>query len=332
MELAYKACGEDLAAVSEWGEDMCGAPAVSVNTERPPKHQFCNSAEIGAQNSALENKQSHVRPMSASYSAPGFVRSYSIADPSNEAFTVSHELDFDDWMTTIIGTLQLVVSSAVIFLGIYLLVTCPEMAEEAPLLFYFVAFSLSAELALLMLICLLMMALRLLCGPARSAYSSAICGIFHRTMEGMIYFLCVGFGGTLLVLLATGDPTDPRVRYLGKRQEFVWAFVTMEVALCLLYCLQTIPTLYGVCKFASHKIFLKVTGRDELEFQRGDVPVAYARLSDYDYSLQHMNNPAAVTPPEVFIQPNGRWRDAQFREEAHTQRTDAERALLGSDV
>lgn len=224
-------------------------------------------------------------------SSPALVRSYSIADPSNEAFTVTHEMDFDDYMSTIIGTLQLIISSSVVALGIYLLFTYPEMIREAPLFFYFVVFSLSAEVALLLLICLLMLMLRLLCGQARAAYSSAVCGIFHRTMEGVIYFLCVGFGASLLLLLATGDPQDSTVRYLGRRQEFVWAFIMLEMVLCLLYCLQTIPTLYGICKFASHKIYMKLTGRDELQFQRGDVPIAYARLSDYYYSLQHMQNP-----------------------------------------
>lgn len=228
-------------------------------------------------------------------SSPALVRSYSIADPTNEAFTVTHEMDFDDYMSTILGTLQLIISSSVVALGIYLLFTYPEMKREAPLLFYFVVFSLSAELALLLLICLLMLTLRLLCGHARAAYSSAVCGIFHRTMEGVIYFLCVGFGASLLLLLATGDPQDSTVRYLGRRQEFVWAFIMLEMVLCLLYCLQTIPTLYGICKFASHKIYLKLTGRDELQFQRGDVPIAYARLSDYYYSLQHMQNPVTFS-------------------------------------
>ncbi|CDJ35114.1 uncharacterized protein EMH_0071130 [Eimeria mitis] len=295
----------------------------------PPLKLFRTEASLGAPRSSEREKRGPIRPMFVSAPAPGLVRSYSTADPSNDAFTVSHELDFDDWMTTVIGSLQLIVSSAVVALGIYLLFTCPEMSQEAPLLFYFVAFSLSAELALLMLICLLMMAVRVVCGAARAEYTSAICGIFHRTMEGAIYFFCVGFGGTLLVLLATGDPADPRVRYLGKRQMFVWAFVSMEVALCLLYCLQTIPTLYGICKFVSHKIYLKLTGRDELEFQRGDVPIAYARLADYDYSLQHMHNPASAR--QGYVHPNDAYTPRE-RDAATSRRSDAEEALLNSRV
>lgn len=249
-----------------------------------------------------ESKQPPRRPLLTHAPRPSLVRSYSTSDPSNDAFTVSHELDFDDWMSTVIGSSQLLVSSAVLGLGVYLLLTCPDMAVEAPLLFYFVVFSLSAELALLLVLCCCMLLLRLCCGPTRAEYSSAMCGLLHRTMEGAIYFLCVGFGASLLLLLATGDSRDPRVKYLRQRQEFVWAFVGLEVALCLLYCLQTIPTLFGICKFISHKIYLKLTGREELEFQRGDVPVAYARLADYDLSLQQMHNPleasrAPQSPP-----------------------------------
>ena len=290
---------------------------------------FRTETSLGAPRSSDTEKQGPIRPMFVSSPSPGLVRSYSAADPSNDAFTASHELDFDDWMTTVIGTLQLIVSSSVVALGVYLLFTCPEMSEEAPLLFYFVAFSLSAEVALLLLICMLMLAVRVICGAARAEYTSAICGIFHRTMEGAIYFFCVGFGGTLLVLLATGDPEDPRVRYLGRRQMFVWAFVGMEVALCLLYCLQTIPTLYGICKFASHKIYLKLTGRDELEFQRGDVPVTYARLADYDYSLQHMHNPAASS--RVYVHPTEA-TTPQARGGESSRLSDAEEALLNSRV
>ncbi|CDJ48728.1 hypothetical protein, conserved [Eimeria brunetti] len=295
----------------------------------PLLKMFRTEASLGAPRSSGQEKQGPIRPMFVSSPAPGLVRSYSTADPSNDAFTVSHELDFDDWMTTVIGTLQLVVSSSVVALGIYLLFAYPEMPEEAPLLFYFVAFSLSAEVALLLLICMLMLAVRVVCGAARAEYTSAICGIFHRTMEGAIYFFCVGCGSLLLVLLATGDPSDPRIRYLGKRQTFVWAFVSLEVALCLLYCLQTIPTLYGICKFTSHKIYLKLTGRDELEFQRGDVPVAYARLADYDYALQHMHNPA--TASRVYVHPTGPYSPSA-RDPESARKADAEEALLSSRV
>ncbi|KAL8437558.1 hypothetical protein Efla_000421 [Eimeria flavescens] len=212
-----------------------------------------------------------------SSSRPGLVRSYSTSDPSNEAFTVTHELDFDDWMSTMIGTAQLILSSSVVALAIYLLFTSPEM-----------------------------------------------------TMEGIIYFLCAGFGVFLLLLLATGDSKDPRVRYLGKRQEYVWAFLGLEVCLCLLYCLQTIPTLYGICKFASHKLYLKLTGRDELEFQRGDVPIAYARLSEYDQSLQRMHNPAAIGRTH-----GASARDSgsiQMREGEQMERSPAEKPLLSDGV
>lgn len=281
----------EMDAMDDIGEELVTSAQVDASNPHFRVDVLCGSAESHAAYS-VGTKQPPLRTMFPT-SAPALVRSYSTADPTNEAFTVTHELDFDDWMSTMIGTTQLVLSSSVVALGIYLLFTCPEMSEEGPLLFYFVVFSLSAELALLVLICSLILALRLFCGQARAEYSSAVCGIFHRTMEGAIYFLCVGFGASLLLLLATGDADDPRVRYMRKRREFVWAFVGLEVALCLLYCLQTIPTLYGICKFASHKLYLKFSGRDELEFQRGDVPIAYAPLSEYDYSLQHMHNPAA---------------------------------------
>ncbi|KAL8449511.1 hypothetical protein Emed_003162 [Eimeria media] len=149
-------------------------------------------------------------------------------------------------------------------------------------------------------------------------------------MEGVIYFVCAGFGVSLLILLATGDADDPRVRYLRKRQEYVWAFVGLEVCLCLLYCLQTIPTLYGICKFASHKLYLKLTGRDELEFQRGDVPIAYARLSEYDYSLQRMHNPAAMGRRPLSSPHEG--ASVQTRGGEHSEHNPAEMPLLSDRV
>ncbi|KAL8272118.1 hypothetical protein Esti_003961 [Eimeria stiedai] len=230
-------------------DPLSSASTASIEGKAPPT-SFClegahsSPPPSGAQH--LQSKRGSARK-TLTPARPSLVRSYSAADPTNDAFTVTHELDFDDWMSTMIGTSQLVLSSSVVALAIYLLFTCPEMPEEGPLLFYFAVFSLSAEFALLLLICFFMMFLRVFCGQARAEYSSALCGIFHRTMEG-----------------------------------------------------------------------------------RGDVPIAYARLSEYDYSLQRMHNPAAVG--RRLASPPHEATSVQAREGEQAERNPAERPLLSDRV
>lgn len=235
--------------------------------------------------------------------ATPLIRSYSTTDFSNDAFTGTRELEYEEWLYRVLSGLQLLVALGVLFLGLYILVSNPALAQRLPLLHTFIVFSLVSELLLLSVLLLLLLLLRLLLGQARAEYSAAVCGLCHRTAEGFIHFFSMGFGFYVLLhleqmqRLSSGEEGNADSQPLFEQLRLVALFVALQLLLCCIYSLQTVPTLFGICKFLCVKISDKISGVGELQFLRPDAPLAYARLDQYEFSLSQMRPPVAAAAP-----------------------------------
>lgn len=223
------------------------------------------------------------------------LRSYSLMDIENDAFTGVHEDDVENAMSHCLRNLQSVFSILLLCLGASLLLYWPEMRRTSPLLFYYILFSMLAELALAVCLACFMCLMTCLVGEGGAAYGSVMCGLLHRVAEGATHYTLTGVGAyTLYNFHDLEDSLFESEERIQEKFNWLLVYVGCEVIISLLYSLQTLGTLFGIFKFILIKIYAKLTGRGEVQFQQGDGPIIYASLEQYRRALPQMRNPVST--------------------------------------
>ncbi|CBZ52209.1 conserved hypothetical protein [Neospora caninum Liverpool] len=223
------------------------------------------------------------------------LRSYSLMDIENDAFTGIHEDDVENAMGHCLRNLQSVFSLLLLCLGTSLLLHWPEMRNTSPLLFYYILGSMLAEVVLVLCLGCFMCLMTCLVGEDGAAYGSVMCGLLHRVAEGATHYTLTGVGAYALYNFSDLESllfqSEEHIR-----EKFNWllVYVGCEVVISLLYSLQTLGTLFGILKFVLVKIYAKLTGRGEVQFQQGDGPIIYASIDQYRRALPTMRNPVEI--------------------------------------
>ncbi|KEP63460.1 UNVERIFIED_CONTAM: hypothetical protein HHA_205690 [Hammondia hammondi] len=223
------------------------------------------------------------------------LRSYSLMDIENDAFTGIHEDDVENAMGHCLRNLQFVFSFLLLCLGTSLLLHWPDMRNTSPLLFYYILGCMLAEVVLVFCLACFMCLMTCLVGEGGAAYGSVMCGLLHRVAEGATHYTLTGVGAYTLYNFNELESTlFQSEEHIQEKFNWLLVYVGCEVVISLLYSLQTLGTLFGIFKFVLVKIYAKITGRGEVQFQQGDAPIIYASLDQYRRALPTMRNPVDI--------------------------------------
>ncbi|PHJ25870.1 transmembrane protein [Cystoisospora suis] len=257
------------------------------------------------------------------------LRSYSLMDIENDAFTGVHEDDVENAMSHCLRNLQSVFSILLLCLGASLLLYWHEMRRTSPLLFYYILFSMLAELALAVCLACFMCLMTCLVGEGGAAYGSVMCGLLHRVAEGATHYTLTGVGAyTLYNFHDLEDSLFESEERIQEKFNWLLVYVGCEVIISLLYSLQTLGTLFGIFKFILIKIYAKLTGRGEVQFQQGDGPIIYASLEQYRRALPQMRNPVST----AFLRHHRLPVDSDGQQKGHEENGDLEMGRISTDI
>ncbi|PFH35973.1 hypothetical protein BESB_056240 [Besnoitia besnoiti] len=300
----FSSCpGGSASVISAFPEVSESPPALSLDTSvektvlqfgcdameaAPPPERSCD-AERGENG---PSPYSHTNPQRVHHRIEEPLRSYSLLDIQNDAFTGIHEDDLESATGHCLRNLQSLFSFLLLCLGTSLLLHWPEMRSTSPILFYYILGSLVAELVLVLCLGCFMCLMTCLVGEDGAAYGSVMCGLLHRVAEGATHYTLTGVGAYALYNFnELQDMLFQSEEHIQEKFNWLLVYVGCEVMISLLYSLQTLGTLFGIFKFILVKIYAKLTGRGEVQFQQGDAPVIYASLDQYRRALPTMRNP-----------------------------------------